>query len=394
MDKAATSRMWTPANVVTIIRIAGIPFFVLVMLAPWEQLFANPALALQWKPWISVFMFLVLSFSDFLDGYLARSRNEVTDFGKFMDPLADKLLVAAALLVMTQTGILPSWVLLIVLFREFLVSGLRMVAASKGKVIAASWYGKAKTVTQMIAIVLFILIDSLPALFGEAFAKPVLFTAWFILIVSLVLTVLSMVDYFVKSKDVFIEDDVSKKAACFMSSFLQEDALDLPAVSEEVLKQLAAKTLSRARREKISLGTAESLTGGLISASLTEIPGSSDAFVGGVASYAYSAKERLLSVDGKRLSHEGAVNEWTALQMAQGAQAILGCDIAVAVTGIAGPGGQEPGKPVGTVWMAICSERLIATRKFIFSGSRETVRMKTTAAALCMLQKEIDVLPS
>ena len=295
MDKAATSRMWTPANVVTIIRIAGIPFFVLVMLAPWEQLFANPALALQ---------FLVLSFSDFLDGYLARSRNEVTDFGKFMDPLADKLLVAAAFLVMTQTGLLPSWVLLIVLFREFLVSGLRMVAASKGKVIAASWYGKAKTVTQMIAIVLFILIDSLPALFGEAFAKPVLFTAWFILIVSLVLTVLSMVDYFVKSKDVFIEDDVSKKAACFMSSFLQEDALDLPAVSEEVLKQLAAKTLSRARREKISLGTAESLTGGLISASLTEIPGSSDTFVGGVASYAYSAKERLLSVDGKRLSHE------------------------------------------------------------------------------------------
>ena len=110
MSKSAAATTWTPANTVTVIRIIGVPFLVLAMLAPWDGLFGNAQLAASIKPWVCAVLFLLLSFSDFLDGYLARSRNEVTTFGKFMDPLADKLLVIAVFLVMVQMGQLPAWV--------------------------------------------------------------------------------------------------------------------------------------------------------------------------------------------------------------------------------------------------------------------------------------------
>lgn len=92
---------------------------------------------------------------------MARSRGEVTDFGKFLDPLADKILVAAALIALVELGDLPSWVVLVILMREFIVSGVRMLAAAEGLVVAASWYGKVKTVLQILAIILFILKDAL-----------------------------------------------------------------------------------------------------------------------------------------------------------------------------------------------------------------------------------------
>ncbi len=396
MSKSAAATTWTPANTVTVIRIIGVPFLVLAMLAPWDGLFGNAQLAASIKPWVCAVLFLLLSFSDFLDGYLARSRNEVTTFGKFMDPLADKLLVIAVFLVMVQMGQLPAWVPLIVLFREFLVSGLRMMAAAKGLVIAASWYGKAKTVTQMIAIVLFILIDALPAVLGEQFAEPIFVLAWIVLVVSLVLTILSMVDYFMKSKSAFNDDsreDTGDEAAAERRMpTLSDNDIDLPLIEEAALYQLASDTLSKAREKGLSLGSAESLTGGLISAALTAVPGSSDTFFGGVASYAFSVKARVLSVDGRRLDDEGAVNEWTAREMAEGAQKVLGCDIVVSVTGIAGPGGEEPGKPVGTVWTAVCSAQDTCARKFVFTGDRQQVRMKTTAAALLLFQNTIDAL--
>ena len=396
MSKSAAATTWTPANTVTVIRIIGVPFLVLAMLAPWDGLFGNAQLAASIKPWVCAVLFLLLSFSDFLDGYLARSRNEVTTFGKFMDPLADKLLVIAVFLVMVQMGQLPAWVPLIVLFREFLVSGLRMMAAAKGLVIAASWYGKAKTVTQMIAIVLFILIDALPAVLGEQFAEPIFVLAWIVLVVSLVLTILSMVDYFMKSKSAFNgdsrEDTGDEAAAERRMPTLSDNDIDLPLIEEAALYQLASDTLSKAREKGLSLGSAESLTGGLISAALTAVPGSSDTFFGGVASYAFSVKARVLGVDGRRLDDEGAVNEWTAREMAEGAQKVLGCDIVVSVTGIAGPGGEEPGKPVGTVWTAVCSAQDTCARKFVFTGDRQQVRMKTTAAALLLFQNTIDAL--
>ncbi len=396
MSKSAAATTWTPANTVTVIRIIGVPFLVLAMLAPWDDFFGGALLASSIKPWVCAALFLLLSFSDFLDGYLARSRNEVTTFGKFMDPLADKLLVIAVFLVMVQTGQLPAWVPLIVLFREFLVSGLRMMAAAKGLVIAASWYGKAKTVTQMIAIVLFILIDALPAVLGEQFAEPIFVLAWIVLVVSLVLTILSMIDYFMKSKSAFDDDshentddeDTDSRHALALS----DNDIDLPLIDEASLYQLASDTLSKAREKGLSLGSAESLTGGMISAALTAVPGSSDTFFGGVASYAFSVKAHVLGVEEQRLDDEGAVNEWTAREMAEGAREALACSIVVSVTGIAGPGGEEPGKPVGTVWTAVSSAQGTCARKFVFMGDRQQVRMKTTAAALLLFRNTIDAL--
>ena len=162
--QGTVDKILTPANVVTMIRICLVPVFVVALIGPWPDAFGLAFLN-PWKAWIAAIIFVVISCTDWLDGYLARSRGEVTDFGKFMDPLADKVLVVAALLVLIELGSLPSWPVLIIVAREFIVSGVRMVAASKGEVIAASWYGKFKTVFQMIAIVLFVVKES-PAITG------------------------------------------------------------------------------------------------------------------------------------------------------------------------------------------------------------------------------------
>lgn len=195
-------QLMTPANIVTLVRIVCIPVFMLVIVGPWTNLFPYWTGAESLKPWISAGVFILLSVTDTLDGYLARSRGEVTDLGKFMDPLADKILVSAALLALIELDVLPSWVAMIILAREFIVSGIRMVAASKNVVIAASWYGKAKTVFQMIAILLFIVKEStilyecIPVTYG-AFNV----FSWIIMSIAVILTIFSMLDYFVKAKE-------------------------------------------------------------------------------------------------------------------------------------------------------------------------------------------------
>ncbi len=138
------------ANRVTLIRIAFIPLVTAALVVNLGD----------FSPWFAAALFIVIAATDALDGYLARSRNEVTTFGKFLDPLADKLLVTAALVALVELGSLPAWIAIIIISREFIVSGLRMVAVAEGVVIAASNYGKLKTVFQMIAIVAFILLDA------------------------------------------------------------------------------------------------------------------------------------------------------------------------------------------------------------------------------------------
>jgi CDP-diacylglycerol--glycerol-3-phosphate 3-phosphatidyltransferase len=193
----------TPANVVTVIRIVLIPAFVIALLAPWPNWAPDPAFARWLKPWVAAAVFGVLAATDALDGYLARSRNEVTNFGKFLDPLADKILVAAALLALIELQTLPAWIALVILAREFLVSGLRMVASAEGQVIAASKLGKAKTVSQIIAVILFIIKDSSAIQsFGTQVALGFDIFSWVVMIAALVLTLLSMVDYFIKSSAV------------------------------------------------------------------------------------------------------------------------------------------------------------------------------------------------
>lgn len=182
--------IWTPANVVTCIRVVAVPLWLLVAeMSPAAG--GGSALSL-----VVFALFVLLSLTDKLDGYLARSRNEVTTFGKFLDPIADKLVVVVALCFLLERGAVSSWVLLVIVAREFLVSGLRMVVASAGTVIAASPLGKGKTAVTMVAISVLLLAMALPE--GSAvWAIGVL--GQVLMVVAVILTAWSGVDYFVKA---------------------------------------------------------------------------------------------------------------------------------------------------------------------------------------------------
>ena len=166
------------ANKLTMLRVVMIPAFVIVLYADFEGC-----------RYVALALFAIASFTDFLDGYIARSRNLVTDFGKFMDPLADKVLVMTAMRMFVSWGQMPVWVLAVVLARELAVSGLRMIAATEGKVIAAAWSGKVKTASTMVCILLMLL--PIP---------PVLNTVCWVIILAT--TVYSGVEYFTKNKHV------------------------------------------------------------------------------------------------------------------------------------------------------------------------------------------------
>jgi CDP-diacylglycerol--glycerol-3-phosphate 3-phosphatidyltransferase len=192
-----------PANVVTIARILLIPLFLVVLLTPppWPQSLA-PWWA-TWAPWVAAVVFALLAATDAVDGYLARSRNQVTTFGKFIDPLADKLLVTAALIGLVQLGEVPAWIAILIISREFIVSGLRMVAVAEGKVISASPLGKYKTVAQTLAIVMFIVKGPrLASVIGAQAAYWFGWAAWSVMVVAIVLTIWSMIDYFYGARDV------------------------------------------------------------------------------------------------------------------------------------------------------------------------------------------------
>ncbi len=182
------------ANRVTLLRIIFVPVFVVVLLSRLGE----------WGPWIAALLFTLLAATDAVDGYIARSRNEVTTFGKFIDPLADKLLVTAALVALVELGRISSWIALVIISRELIVSGLRMVAVAEGEVIAASSYGKAKTVFQIIAIVAFIVKDTelITQTLGESGHSVLGGFSWFIMGVAIALTIISMMDYFYHARDV------------------------------------------------------------------------------------------------------------------------------------------------------------------------------------------------
>ena len=173
-------------NKLTVLRVIMIPFFVISLLAFQGEvrLLRNLAAAI----------FIVASLTDMLDGKIARKYNLVTNFGKFMDPLADKLLVCSALICLIELGQLPAWMVIIIVSREFIISGFRLIAAEQGIVIAASYWGKFKTTFQMIAVILMIV--NLPVLHILTVA-----CTW----IALVLTVVSLVDYIAKNHKVLTE---------------------------------------------------------------------------------------------------------------------------------------------------------------------------------------------
>ena len=174
-------------NRLTVLRVCMVPVFVVFML--WNG-FGSSA------KYVAAVIFILASMTDWLDGYLARKNNLVTDFGKFMDPIADKLLVCSAMICLVEKGALPAWIVIIIIGREFIISGFRLVASDKGVVIAASYWGKFKTVSQMLMVILLIL-D-----LGGVFHTIAQVLMW----IALVLTVVSLVDYMVKNRSVLSGD--------------------------------------------------------------------------------------------------------------------------------------------------------------------------------------------
>ena len=173
-------------NKLTLLRVVLIPVFVVLLLLEGGQ---NDTLRIA-----ALIVFCIASFTDFLDGQIARRHHLVTNFGKFMDPLADKLLVCSALICMIELGQLPSWYVITVIAREFIISGFRLVAADNGIVIAASWWGKFKTTFQMLTVILLIL------------NIPTLHTVTMIIAgIAFVLTLVSLLDYIAKNYKVITE---------------------------------------------------------------------------------------------------------------------------------------------------------------------------------------------
>lgn len=193
----SSKTIWTPANIVTCARVVLVPFWLLLAQLLGVSLTDSLATPVFKLGAFLVFIgYVVISLTDKLDGYLARSRNEVTTFGKFLDPIADKLAVVVALFVLLEWHMVSPWVLLVIVAREFLVSGLRMVVASKGVVIAASDLGKWKTATTMVAICGLLFLPSIP---GGMIQDVLLFIFNVSMWVAVVLTAWSGIDYFVKS---------------------------------------------------------------------------------------------------------------------------------------------------------------------------------------------------
>ena len=170
-------------NKLTVLRVLMIPFFVVFMLMD-----IVPGM----DKWIALAIFVVASLTDLLDGKIARKYNLVTNFGKFMDPLADKLLVSSAMICLVEMGRLPAWIVIIIISREFIISGFRLVASDSGIVIAASYWGKFKTVFQMVMVIVMIM-D-----LGPSFAV----VETILIYVALILTVISLIDYVAKNKEV------------------------------------------------------------------------------------------------------------------------------------------------------------------------------------------------
>ena len=174
-------------NKLSLLRICMIPFFVVFALMPplWAQI-------------VALLIFIIASLTDLLDGKIARKYNLVTNFGKFIDPIADKLLVMSALIVLVEQGRMPGWICILMMAREFLISGFRLVAADSGKVIAAGWLGKVKTVTQMISVIALFLLtpagDYAPLLgnFGVILANVITYAA-------AIMTVWSGAEYIIKN---------------------------------------------------------------------------------------------------------------------------------------------------------------------------------------------------
>lgn len=338
-------------NKLTVLRVILIPFFVFFLLGDYFG---------QLGDYIALTIFVIASLTDMLDGKIARKYNLVTNFGKFMDPLADKLLVCSAMICLIDLRRIPSWVVIIIIAREFIISGFRLVAADKGVVIAAGWTGKVKTVFQMAMVILMIIhVDNSIYHMVELV----------VMYIALALTIVSLIEYLSANIGVLRDDEASDK----------ETALE-----NELVAFMAGRGLT--------ITTAESCTGGLISGRIINAPGASACVKEAYVTYSNEAKEKLLGVSHDTLESYGAVSEETAAEMANGAAKAACADIALAATGVAGPDGGSKEKPVGLVYIGCYVKGEVTVKKCLFKGNREANRKATVDEALNLLRECLDKL--
>src|SRR5690242_16762545 len=340
-------------NSLTVSRLVAIPVMMALLL-----------LRFPYHDQVAAALFIAFSFTDTLDGQIARRRGTVSDFGKFLDPLADKLFVLAVLIVLVQEGLVAAWVVVVIFSRELIITILRSVGAGQGHVIAAAPLGKTKTVTQMAAVALLILQRPYPVLVpiaGVAVAVAVVFTLW------------SGLDYLWRFRYLIGPFDTSRLRVASGAAPEPSLATDLGATM---------------RSSGLTVSVAESCTGGMVGAAITDVPGSSAYFAGGVIAYSDEVKRRDLDVPADLLEKFGAVSREVAEAMAKGARSRFGTDIAVGVTGNAGPDSDATSKPVGLTYVAVASAERTSSTEFHFTGDRESNRRQATTEALRMLLAE------
>jgi len=336
-------------NLLTLSRLAAIPLLMALLLVRFPG-----------HDQVAAALFIVFSFTDTLDGQIARRRGMVSDLGKFLDPLADKLLVLSVLIVLVQEGLVAAWVVVVIFSRELLITILRSVGASQGHVIGAAPLGKTKTVTQMAAVTLLILQRPYPEL------VPVAAIA---VAVAVVFTIVSGIDYLVRFRHLI--------------------GLGAGPASQRGVDPLAEELGAMLAGERLTVSVAESCTGGLLGSLITDRPGSSAYFIGGLIAYADQVKRDELGVPASLLTRHGAVSREVAVAMAQGAKARFGTTLAVSTTGIAGPDSDGSNKPVGLTFIAIASEWGSRCEEYTFTGNRWSNRRQAAEQALQLMIDEV-----
>jgi CDP-diacylglycerol--glycerol-3-phosphate 3-phosphatidyltransferase len=346
-------------NSLTASRLLAIPILMVLLL-----------LRFPYHDQLAAGVFVLASLTDTLDGNLARYRGQVTELGKFLDPLADKLFILSVLIVLVQLGELAAWVVIVIFGRELLITVLRSLSASQGHVISATPFGKTKTVSQVLAVLLLILQRPYSGLHLWA-SLAVGFAVAF--------TVLSGLDYLWRFRHVLTRMDPS--AAGRLVAVPSGGAPG----AESPVNPLARQLAERLGEGGVSVAVAESCTGGLLAAAITDQPGSSAYFQGGVVAYSNAVKNALLGVPEELLEKHGAVSAEVARAMAEGVRRLLGADLALSITGIAGPEADGTDKPVGLTYIWLAGEGPGDGRSFTFDGDRWENRRRSVDEALNLL---------
>ena len=342
-------------NALTLSRLAAIPVLMVLLIVRF-----------QGHDQIAAALFVVFSLTDTLDGQIARRRGLVSDLGKFLDPLADKLFVLSVLIVLVQEGLVAAWVVVLIFSRELLITILRSVGASQGQVIAAAPMGKTKTMTQMAAVVLLILQRPYPSLvpFAELAVG-----------VAIIFTIGSGIDYMWRFRYVLWPAGGANHRP--------SPSGGAPG-SESPVDPLARELGSLLTKSRLTVSVAESCTGGLLGSLITDHPGSSAYFLGGVIAYADEIKRAQLGVPADLLARHGAVSREVAIAMADGIRSKFATTIAAAITGIAGPDA-EGSKPVGLTYIAVANPRGTTCAEYRFKGDRWANRRQAADEALRLL---------